>query len=1111
MSESPSGIPETKADTPLPSTSDDQAAAHTSAWETVAPSHSQPPLVHLHGEPSSTHASSKSNHGRYEVLGEIARGGMGAVLKGRDSELNRDLAIKVLLEKYRNDSVVLHRFFEEAQIGGQLQHPGIVPIYDLGVFPDKRPFFAMKLVKGRTLASMLAERPPRVVLEGESTDERRLKAAHDDLPRFLAIFEYVSQTIAYAHSKKVIHRDLKPLNIMVGAFGEVQVMDWGLAKVLGTNQGHEDAPADQTMVTVIETARRQSDSEATIAGSRMGTPAYMAPEQARGEIDQVDERADVFGLGAILCEILTGQPAYTGRNQAEVVRKAEFADLDDARARLDSCGADAELIALAKACLARDPAARPPDASAVASQMSSYLAGMQERLKEAEIAQAESAAKADAQAAQALAERAKRKMTVAVATSILLTGAIGGGSFLAYELNRKNQRTEADRTVSIALSASQTLKEEAEKAGPGATVAWKRALDAAEKAHYTATLEPISPALAQVERKVYIEIANSEAAAQERARISALNQLLDRRLDEARLQGMSLAAEEFDTDAKVRAYAEAFQEAGLAIGQHSPSEIIARLKDDSQVTCIGAALDDWTDDPSSKPIRADLVAIAEGIDPAHNNLRRALREGDHEAIVRLTRGQASRDLAPASAVNVAIALKKFGLMQEAKHVLGEAYLRYPNDFWLNHELGMYSMNSNPPHMDRAVRFFAIDVALNPQSPGAWFHLGLGLANHNEPDDAARAYAEAIRHKPDFSQAHSNLASVLNRLGRFVDGEKSSRQALRYSPNLALAHNNLGINLRDQGKLGDAEEALREAMRRRPNLPQPHFNLADVLRLTGRHSEADTAYRKAIKLKPDAVIPYNGLGLNQLDLDMPQAAEQSFQQAIHLAPASAEAHYNLGISLRNQMRFSDALKELHLAHAQSANRTYWPNPSERMIRETETLIELEKQIPSLIRGESSPKDTRERLALAQLCHDIKHFSAAVQFLSDALTSNPQLGDSQRDQLRYHAARSALMAGTSQDKSIAQSNELTRATLRRQAHDWLRADFEAWSKYAQEPTGENRDPVIRYFAQWRISSDLASVRTPKELDKLPIDERKAWESLWADVDALLQKVSKMEPKE
>jgi len=256
---------------------------------------------------------------RVQLLGEIARGGMGVVIKGRDPDLGRDLAVKVLLESHKENSDLVRRFVEEAQIGGQLQHPGVVPVYELGTLGDRRPYFTMKLVKGQTLADLLADRT----------------SPADDLPRFLSIFEQVCQTMAYAHARDVIHRDLKPSNVMVGSFGEVQVMDWGLAKVLLKGGVVADAAAGRVEVhqTVIATGRVGSESNLSQAGSVMGTPAYMAPEQARGEIDQIDERADVFALGSILCEILTEQPAFVGRSAGEMHRKAALGDLAEGSRR----------------------------------------------------------------------------------------------------------------------------------------------------------------------------------------------------------------------------------------------------------------------------------------------------------------------------------------------------------------------------------------------------------------------------------------------------------------------------------------------------------------------------------------------------------------------------------------------------------------------------------------------------------------------------------------------------------------------------------------------------------------------------------------------------------
>ena len=216
---------------------------------------------------------------RLQLLGEVARGGMGAIIKGRDTDLGRDLAVKVLLEQHREQPDLIRRFVEEAQISGQLQHPGVVPVYELGTLDDHRPYFAMKLVKGRTLAVLLEERA----------------GPAEDQPRLLGIFEQVCLTMAYAHSRGVIHRDLKPSNIMVGSFGEVQVMDWGLAKVLSQRRVADDEEAGRIRhETVIRTGRSGTDAELSQAGSIMGTLAYMPPEQASGDLDRLDERADVF-------------------------------------------------------------------------------------------------------------------------------------------------------------------------------------------------------------------------------------------------------------------------------------------------------------------------------------------------------------------------------------------------------------------------------------------------------------------------------------------------------------------------------------------------------------------------------------------------------------------------------------------------------------------------------------------------------------------------------------------------------------------------------------------------------------------------------------------------
>jgi WD40 repeat protein/tRNA A-37 threonylcarbamoyl transferase component Bud32 len=395
--------------------------------------------------------------GRLQVFGEITRGGMGAVLKGRDGDIGRDLAIKVLLEQHRDQPELIRRFIEEAQIAGQLQHPGVVPVYELGAFRDRRPFFTMKLVKGRTLADVLAAR----------TDPTA------DQPRVLGIVLQVCQTIAYAHARGVVHRDLKPSNVMVGNFGEVQVLDWGLAKVLPRGGVTDDAAADTPSdhETVIATSRAGSDSDLSCAGSVLGTPAYMAPEQARGETEHVDERADVFALGSILCEVLTGKPAFLGRSSGESQRKAARGELADTWARLLACEADAELVALTRACLAPEREDRPRDAGGVVSRLSSYLAGVQERLRAAELSRAAESARAEeaqrtaaAAEGQAKAERRARRMTSALAASILALVGLGGGGLAWFQGRHARQLADEHQRTLNALGESRDSQRRAEAA-----------------------------------------------------------------------------------------------------------------------------------------------------------------------------------------------------------------------------------------------------------------------------------------------------------------------------------------------------------------------------------------------------------------------------------------------------------------------------------------------------------------------------------------------------------------------------------------------------------------------------------------------------------------------
>ena len=320
---------------------------------------------------------------RYVVESEIARGGMGAVWRAVDCDIRREVAVKYLLDQ-ADDRKKL-RFVEEAQITGQLEHPNIVPIHELGIDAKQRLFFSMKMVKGRSVAEVLDEL------------RQNARAAEKEWPlgRLLNVFVNVCHALAYAHARNVIHRDLKPANIMVGDFGEVYVMDWGLAKVLhGGGQkaaetlslppeGQPDIRARAGRVLTD----REPEANLTQDGAVLGTPVYMPPEQASGQIQVIDQRSDVYSLGAILYEMLTLEPPVeraggTMSALMQVLQGQIVAPEQRTPQRARAGKVPRELSAVAMKALAKEQADRYPDVEALRRDVERFQEGRSVSAKE---------------------------------------------------------------------------------------------------------------------------------------------------------------------------------------------------------------------------------------------------------------------------------------------------------------------------------------------------------------------------------------------------------------------------------------------------------------------------------------------------------------------------------------------------------------------------------------------------------------------------------------------------------------------------------------------------------------------------------------------------------
>lgn len=365
---------------------------------------------------------------RYEVRGEHGRGGMGRILAVWDRRMRRDVALKELLpadaagRRDVNQGRIIARFLREARITGRLQHPSIIPVHEIGVRDDGTLYYTMKLVRGRTLRKAISE---------ATTIEARMAL----LPHYLNL----CQAIAYAHAHGVIHRDIKPSNVMIGEFGETLVIDWGLAKEIGATEAASGE---------VQELPDEREPELTIAGQLLGTPHYMAPEQAAGRLDQLDERADVYALGAVLYEILTGSRPYQASTGLEVLRKLTREPPQPPETLCPE--APAALVAVCRRAMEREPAARYESAAALAAEITLFQAGA--RVKAYEYGTAELLARF---------LRRHRPVVVTVALSLVVLAALGTYSYLSlrarhaaeHDLRVKSEQKSYDLSILFAQRA----------------------------------------------------------------------------------------------------------------------------------------------------------------------------------------------------------------------------------------------------------------------------------------------------------------------------------------------------------------------------------------------------------------------------------------------------------------------------------------------------------------------------------------------------------------------------------------------------------------------------------------------------------------------------------
>jgi serine/threonine-protein kinase len=972
----------------------------------------------------------------YEILEELGRGGMGIVYKARQSRLKRLVALKMLLAGPQAGAEQRARFRTEAEAVARLQHPNIVQIYEVGD-AGACPFLALEFVGGGSLKGHLSgtPRPARPSAQ---------------------LVETLAHAIHYAHEHGVVHRDLKPGNILLASAGR-EPPDGAELSHGGPSGGSRPSLAgvvpkiaDFGLAKQFESAALTA-SELTATGAILGSPCYMAPEQATGKPGKVGPSADIYALGAILYELLSGRPPFQGETALDTLGQLKSQEPVPPSRLVPKLPRDLETICLK--CLEKEPVRRYPTAAALADDLCRFEKG-------------EPIAARAIGHGQRLWRWCRRNPGLASlsAAILVLVLAVVGAAFW-YVQERAGRRAEqmiraarAETEINLALQDAlakhdQALKEQ------DRPERWQTGLLGAfadlRRAEFL-----LSNQQEHVPRDLKAKVSDLrvrlESGEQDRRRAQRLEKI---RLDLSMLLTEKAAAPP--------PYREEFRQAGLEV----ESAAITALAEQIRQSAIGAqlvtALDEWAYVEQDVGLRGRLPQIARAADPEpwrdrFRNLPIWRSPGDLMSLAEQPRFQAELQ---ALAGDQALAEQPVHLVILLGRLLGDertlflAQERRPADFWANLSLAnaLYFRKRLP----EAAGFFRAALVARPNS--ALVHNSLGVVLQEQRDFAAAraAFQRAIDLDPGYGNACYNLGNVF----RAQSDLPKAIAAYERAPKHIAAQFNLGITLEARHDLAAAAAAFRRAAALDSKHVNAHYMLGNVL----------TA---------------------QKDL---AGAVAAYQCAIAVEPTFAEAHCNLGRALAQQGQFAQGLAAMRTGHKLGSARSDWRYPCQDWIKRYEQLIKLERALADIQRGIATPRDTNERMGLAVVCRFKRLFAAAVDYYRSSFADWPDLAGNVRTAARFHAACCAAQAGSGHGQHAASLDSKALDDLRRQALAWLRLDLEKWTKILREDAGEAA-AMLKTLRYWQQDLDLACVRDDTALATLPAAERASWRAFWSDVAKL-----------